>query len=195
MTYTTMSVVKKRSGLSSSTINNNNIVKSSQQENVVESPKTIDESTKTHPTAYLIFGSLLLDLLAFTMILPLLPSMLEYYKQNDVGGLYGYLSDSISSFQEWVGAPKRFNSVLFGGALGSMFSLLQFIVSPIAGGLSDFYGRKPVLIVCAVSIDHILENNDSGWTNNPFNFSSELPLRTECGPTLIVLCYLSWRGS
>lgn len=146
-----MSVIKKRSGLSSSTINNNNLAKSSQPEKVVESSKTINEITRTHPTAYLIFGSLLLDLLAFTMILPLLPSMLEYYKQNDVGGLYGYLSDSISSFQEWVGAPKRFNSVLFGGALGSMFSLLQFIVSPIAGGLSDIYGRKPVMIVCAVS--------------------------------------------
>ncbi|KXJ73893.1 hypothetical protein RP20_CCG014767 [Aedes albopictus] len=152
MTYTTMSVIKKRSGLSSSTINNNNLAKSSQPEKVVESSKTINEITRTHPTAYLIFGSLLLDLLAFTMILPLLPSMLEYYKQNDVGGLYGYLSDSISSFQEWVGAPKRFNSVLFGGALGSMFSLLQFIVSPIAGGLSDIYGRKPVMIVCAVGI-------------------------------------------
>lgn len=152
MTYTTMSVIKKRSGLSSSTINNNNFTKSSQQEKVVESSKTINEITRTHPTAYLIFGSLLLDLLAFTMILPLLPSMLEYYKQNDVGGLYGYLSSSISSFQEWVGAPQRFNSVLFGGALGSMFSLLQFIVSPIAGGLSDFYGRKPVLIVCALGI-------------------------------------------
>ncbi|KXJ71981.1 hypothetical protein RP20_CCG019192 [Aedes albopictus] len=147
-----MSVIKKRSGLSSSTINNNNLAKSSQPEKVVESSKTINEITRTHPTAYLIFGSLLLDLLAFTMILPLLPSMLEYYKQNDVGGLYGYLSDSISSFQEWVGAPKRFNSVLFGGALGSMFSLLQFIVSPIAGGLSDIYGRKPVMIVCAVGI-------------------------------------------
>ncbi|XP_019541313.2 major facilitator superfamily domain-containing protein 10 [Aedes albopictus] len=152
MTYTTMSVIKKRSGLSSSTMNNNNLAKSSQPEKVVESSKTINEITRTHPTAYLIFGSLLLDLLAFTMILPLLPSMLEYYKQNDVGGLYGYLSDSISSFQEWVGAPKRFNSVLFGGALGSMFSLLQFIVSPIAGGLSDIYGRKPVMIVCAVGI-------------------------------------------
>lgn len=147
-----MSVIKKRSSLSSSTINNNNLAKPTQSEKVIESSKTINEITRTHPTAYLIFGSLLLDLLAFTMILPLLPSMLEYYKQNDVGGWYGYLSDSISNFQELVGAPKRFNSVLFGGALGSMFSLLQFIVSPIAGGLSDYYGRKPVLIVCAVSL-------------------------------------------
>lgn len=152
MTYTTMSVIKKRSGLAGSTVDNNNLAKSSQQEKVVQSSKTINEITRTHPTAYMIFLSLLLDLLAFTMILPLLPSMLEYYKQNDVGGLYGYLSERITTFQEWVGAPKRFNSVLFGGALGSMFSLLQFIVSPVAGGLSDIYGRKPVMLVCAVGI-------------------------------------------
>lgn len=153
MTYTTMSVIKKRSGLTSSAINSNNLTtESSQREKVAESSKVISDITRTHPTVYLIFVSLLLDLLAFTMILPLLPSMLEFYKQNDVGGLYGYLSDSIKSFQEWVGAPQRFNSVLFGGALGSMYSLLQFIVSPIAGGLSDIYGRKPVMIVCAVGI-------------------------------------------
>ncbi|XP_055586982.1 major facilitator superfamily domain-containing protein 10 [Uranotaenia lowii] len=157
MTYTTMgSAIKKRSSLIGSTTENNNLAKSSENqknvEKVVQSSKTINAITRTHPTAYLIFFSLLLDLLAFTMILPLLPSMLEFYKQNDAGGLYGSLSRSIRSFQEWVGAPDRFNSVLFGGALGSMFSLLQFIASPIAGGLSDHYGRKPVMVVCAVGI-------------------------------------------
>ncbi|XP_058467950.1 major facilitator superfamily domain-containing protein 10 [Malaya genurostris] len=151
MTYTTMSTIKKRSGLSGSTVNNN-LTSASQPEKVFQTSKTINEITRTHTTAYFIFASLLLDLLAFTMILPLLPSMLEYYKLNDVGGYYEYLSDSISSFQEWVGAPKRFNSVLFGGALGSMFSLLQFIVSPIAGAFSDIYGRKPLMIICAIGI-------------------------------------------
>lgn len=109
-----------------------------------------DES-KTHPTVYIVFISLLLDLLAFTMILPLLPSLLEYYRLNDKAGLYHTLSNSVKFFQELVGAPDKFNSVLFGGFLGSMFSFLQFIVSPIVGGLSDCYGRKPVVMVCLVS--------------------------------------------
>lgn len=109
-----------------------------------------DES-KTHPTVYIVFISLLLDLLAFTMILPLLPSLLEYYRLNDKAGLYHSLSNSVKFFQELVGAPDKFNSVLFGGFLGSMFSFLQFIVSPIVGGLSDCYGRKPVVMVCLVS--------------------------------------------
>lgn len=109
-----------------------------------------DES-KTHPTVYIVFVSLLLDLLAFTMILPLLPSLLEYYRLNDKAGLYHTLSNSVKFFQELVGAPDKFNSVLFGGFLGSMFSFLQFIVSPIVGGLSDCYGRKPIMMVCLVS--------------------------------------------
>ena len=40
-------------------------------------------------------------------------------------------------FRTSVGAPLEFNTVLFGGFLGSIFSFLQFIASPIIGGLSD----------------------------------------------------------
>lgn len=110
--------------------------------------QTLDE--KTHPTVYLVFFSLLLDLLAFTMILPLLPSLLDHYRQHDSVGLYKWVSDHVRYFQELVGAPERFNSVLFGGVLGSMYSFLQFVVSPIAGGLSDVYGRKPLMILSLV---------------------------------------------
>jgi len=109
-------------------------------------------STKTHPTVYIVFFSLLLDLLAFTMILPLLPSLLEHYRVNDKDGLYSTLSNSISYFTSLVGAPEKYTSVLFGGFLGSMFSLLQFIISPLAGGLSDYYGRKPILLVTLFGI-------------------------------------------
>lgn len=106
---------------------------------------------KLNPMVYIVFISLLLDLLAFTMILPLLPSLLDHYRQNDSSGLYSWLSQKIYSFQVLVGAPEKFNSVLFGGFLGSMFSFLQFIASPIVGGISDVVGRKPVMVVCLVS--------------------------------------------
>lgn len=113
--------------------------------------KAVD-ANKTHPTVYIVFFSLLLDLLAFTMILPLLPSLLEHYRVNDKLGLYTSLSNSVRYFRELVGAPERYTSVLFGGFLGSMFSFLQFIVSPIAGGLSDYYGRKPILLLSLFGI-------------------------------------------
>ncbi|XP_060537337.1 major facilitator superfamily domain-containing protein 10 isoform X2 [Cylas formicarius] len=103
---------------------------------------------KVNPTVYVVFISLLLDLLAFTIILPLLPSLLDYYRENDSSGLYSWLSSKVYGFQKLVGAPEKFNSVLFGGFLGSMFSFLQFVASPIVGGISDIVGRKPVMIFC-----------------------------------------------
>lgn len=107
---------------------------------------------KTDPMIYIIFLSLLFDLLAFTIILPLLPSLLEYYRINDSSGLYAWLTTRVRWFQQLLGAPERYLSVLFGGFLGSMFSFLQFLASPIVGSLSDYYGRKPVLLICAVCL-------------------------------------------
>lgn len=108
---------------------------------------------RIHRTVYMIFMSLLLDLLAFTVILPLLPSLLDHYRLHDSsGGLYPFLLDKVRYFQQLVGAPDRFNSVLFGGFLGSLFSFLQFVASPLVGGLSDVYGRKPIMLLCVVGI-------------------------------------------
>lgn len=126
-------------------------VEKTNRHSVVDDKKD-SESPKTHKSVYIIFISLLFDLLAFTMILPLLPSLLEHYKHHDDSGLYAQLSRGIQYFQNYVGAPEKYNSVLFGGVLGSMFSFLQFLASPIVGGLSDCYGRKPVLLVCLVSL-------------------------------------------
>ena len=51
-------------------------------------------------------------------------------------------------YQDWIGAPAKFNQVLFGGFLGSWFSLLQFISSPLIGSFSDVYGRRVSLLFC-----------------------------------------------
>ncbi|EDV93470.1 major facilitator superfamily domain-containing protein 10 [Drosophila grimshawi] len=110
------------------------------------------QKEKSDPMIYIIFLSLLFDLLAFTIILPLLPSLLEYYRINDSSGLYASLTTRVKWFQNLLGAPDRYLSVLFGGFLGSMFSFLQFLASPIVGSLSDYYGRKPVLLICASGI-------------------------------------------
>ncbi|XP_018565649.1 major facilitator superfamily domain-containing protein 10 [Anoplophora glabripennis] len=111
-----------------------------------------EKMERISPTVYIVFVSLLLDLLAFTMILPLLPSLLEHYRINDSTGLYTWLSHKINYFQQFVGAPERFSTVLFGGFLGSMFSFLQFVAAPIFGGISDVIGRKKVMIACLIGI-------------------------------------------
>lgn len=41
---------------------------------------------------------------------------------------------------------------LFTGVIGSLFSMLQFLASPIMGAASDVYGRKPVLVISMVKI-------------------------------------------
>ncbi|XP_037818965.1 major facilitator superfamily domain-containing protein 10 [Lucilia sericata] len=134
--------------------NNNNVVGDDKGATAAGlNPTHVQNKTeKTNPMVFVVFISLLFDLLAFTIILPLLPSLLEYFKSNDSSGLYNILTERIRWFQELLGAPERYNSVLFGGFLGSMFSFLQFIASPVVGGLSDYYGRKPVIVVCATGI-------------------------------------------
>ncbi|KAL5016481.1 hypothetical protein ScPMuIL_006070 [Solemya velum] len=125
------------------------------------------EEKKTNPTKgdnrvlYVVFISLVLDLLAFTLILPLLPSLLDYYgTHDDKDGLYSTLKNSVDGFRQLVGAPDtpRWNSVLFGGLIGSLFSLLQFMASPVIGATSDVYGRRPVLLLSlvGVAISHAL---------------------------------------
>uniref|UniRef100_A0A915K460 Uncharacterized protein n=1 Tax=Romanomermis culicivorax TaxID=13658 RepID=A0A915K460_ROMCU len=96
---------------------------------------------------------MVLDLLAFTCILPLFPSLMDYYAmKSNQGDLYHTLTTVLKSFQNFIGAPQnyRYNSVLFGGFLGSMFSFLQFCSSPVVGAISDVKGRKPLLLVSTV---------------------------------------------
>jgi MFS family permease len=45
---------------------------------------------------------------------------------------------------------KKWDIVLLGGLMGSVFSTLQFIVSPKIGSLSDRYGRKRILLITMI---------------------------------------------
>ncbi|XP_062609493.1 major facilitator superfamily domain-containing protein 10-like isoform X1 [Saccostrea cucullata] len=113
-----------------------------------------DPDKGANRTLYVVFLSLVIDLLGFTLILPLLPSILDYYGTNEKDTLYKMIKDSVTGFREMVGAPDtpRWNSVLFGGVIGSLFSMLQFLASPIMGAASDVYGRKPVLVISMVGV-------------------------------------------
>ncbi|KYN08374.1 PREDICTED: major facilitator superfamily domain-containing protein 10 [Cyphomyrmex costatus] len=110
-------------------------------------------------TVRVVFISLLLDLLAFTMILPLLPALLDYYKEIEKEhGLYSTILNHMKSIQIFLNAPDKVSTVLFGGFLGSMYSFLQFLGSPIIGALSDIYGRKPLMLLCltGISLSYLL---------------------------------------
>ncbi|XP_076650362.1 major facilitator superfamily domain-containing protein rtet isoform X2 [Halictus rubicundus] len=110
-------------------------------------------STIKDNTVQVVFVSLLLDLLAFTMILPLLPALLDYYRDVESDqGLYFKILYYIQSARKLFNAPDKVSTVLYGGFLGSMYSFLQFLGSPIVGALSDIYGRKPLMLFCLTGI-------------------------------------------
>ncbi|XP_066595854.1 major facilitator superfamily domain-containing protein 10 [Prorops nasuta] len=109
-------------------------------------------------TIRIVFFSLLLDLLSFTMILPLLPALLDHYKENDGHGLFSTIFQYIKNIQIFLSAPDQVSTILYGGILGSMYSFFQFLCSPIIGALSDVYGRKYLMLFCLIGIalSHLL---------------------------------------
>jgi hypothetical protein len=89
-------------------------------------------------TIHVIITSLVLDLLAFTLILPLFPRiLLQYQQQQDP--LMLLILDYISNLRTRFQLSDRFDLIIFGGLLGSLYSCCQFIVSPFIGSLSDRY--------------------------------------------------------
>ena len=110
--------------------------------------------TKSKTALKAVFITLFLDLIGFSIIFPLFPSMLDYYmKLEGDTGLIGAVVRGLEKFTEVAGGPSDIGIiVLFGGVLAALFSLLQFICSPIIGTLSDRYGRRPLLLVSIFGI-------------------------------------------
>lgn len=132
-----------------------------------EDPSTDSkEETGVGSTILVVFLGLLIDLLAFTLILPLFPALISHYKEHDSSGLFATLESKVDDFRSLVGAPDQFNTVLFGGFLGSIFSFLQYLSSPIMGGLSDRYGRRPLLLLSClgISLSYLLWVFSSNFT-------------------------------
>lgn len=118
--------------------------------NVTKSEEEESYSTKI---INIVFVILILDLLGFTLILPLFPSILDYYAQEE-DDVYRFMQGAVDWFRGSIGIPldKKYNTVLFGGLIGSLFSLLQFLASPITGALSDRYGRRPLLMLTTLGL-------------------------------------------
>lgn len=70
-----------------------------------------------------IFVTVLVDILAFGLIIPVLPHLVE-----DLAG------GSVSEAAHWT------------GIFSTTFALIQFVTSPIQGALSDRYGRRVVIL-------------------------------------------------
>jgi DHA1 family tetracycline resistance protein-like MFS transporter len=82
-----------------------------------------------------IFITMLIDVIGFGLIIPVLPKLLEEMTGGD-----------LSTASRWA------------GWLMFTYAGMQFLFSPIIGGLSDRYGRRPVILAAlfAFGIDFIL---------------------------------------
>lgn len=94
-----------------------------------------------------IFLTLYIDLIGFSIIFPLGPDLLEYYLKIDGhSGVLGWMLTQTDAVAAYLGKDRNFAAVLFGGVLSSFFSILQFIFAPFWGAISDRRGRRGVLM-------------------------------------------------
>jgi len=71
-----------------------------------------------------IFATVLIDCIGFGIIIPVLPKLIEQLSGKNIS-----------------------EASTIGGWLLFAYSLMQFIFAPILGGLSDKYGRRPILLL------------------------------------------------
>jgi ferrochelatase len=100
----------------------------------------------------LMFLTMFMDLVGFSIIFPMFPAMAKYYLEVDkdnffLSGMMSLISNIQSISLTADGTPQMSTIVLFGGLLGAIYSLLQFLAAPLWGAISDRVGRRPVLLV------------------------------------------------
>ena len=82
-----------------------------------------------------IFITILLDTLALGLVIPVLPKLVESFVDNDTAR-----------------AARIF------GLFGTAWAAMQFFFSPVLGGLSDRFGRRPVVLLSnfGLALDYVL---------------------------------------
>lgn len=86
------------------------------------------------PAIWMILIAAFLDMLAMGIVMPVLPGLVEN------------LTGSLAAAGIWT------------GVIGSLWALMQFACAPVIGGLSDRFGRRPVILIstAGLAIDWVL---------------------------------------
>jgi MFS transporter, DHA1 family, tetracycline resistance protein len=88
----------------------------------VDSPAPV--TTVRRAALAFIFFTVLLDILAFGLIIPVLPHLIKTFAGGDIA-----------------------QATLWHGLFATGFMVMQFFMTPIQGALSDRFGRRPVILV------------------------------------------------
>ncbi|MCP4501063.1 MAG: MFS transporter [Deltaproteobacteria bacterium] len=100
-----------------------------------------------------IFLTVFVDLVGFSIIFPLFPQLLDHYLalEGDASFIGGIVSMLDAATGGGPGA-RTYTIVLFGGLLGSLYSVLQFFSAPLWGRLSDRHGRRRILQITSLGV-------------------------------------------
>lgn len=84
---------------------------------------------------FFILTTVMIDAMGIGLIIPVMPDLIQ-----EVGG----------------GTLAR--AAIWGGILSTTFAVMQFLFGPVMGGLSDRFGRRPVLLISLVvmALDYVL---------------------------------------
>lgn len=91
-------------------------------------------TTQPNKALPFIFITLLIDVIGLGIIIPVIPGLIQEMTGSDIS-----------------------KASIYGGWLTFAYSFMQFIFSPVLGGLSDKYGRRPILLfsLFGFGIDYI----------------------------------------
>ncbi|NRA39143.1 MAG: MFS transporter [Planctomycetes bacterium] len=102
------------------------------------------ETTSKRSVYGIVFLTLFIDLIGFSIIFPIFAHLVDYYSQQQSGILHWCMQLLTEGFPQ---ASSEQITALFGGVLFGIYALLQFVMAPVWGTLSDKIGRRPILLI------------------------------------------------